>query len=119
MLPANLLPHALVVLTPVSTTDAYGNTRLDYANATSRVISGYARHTGSSARPGGDEYPQPGRNVAITALQVHTNDKTVTATDRVVYDGATYEIDGQPLMWKSAPGGRLSHTKFQLRKVDG
>jgi hypothetical protein len=45
----------------------------------------------------------------------------VTVFDRIVRDGVTYEVDGDPLLWKqgNVPGGRLGHTKLLLRRVDG
>lgn len=119
MLPARMLPQTITILTATTTTDGYGNTVLDWTSPASRTAAAYVRPVSTSVRPAGDEFVDAGRDVSERAWQVHTNDQAVTAFERVVHDGVTYEIDGDPLVWKTAPGGRLGHTKLQLRRVDG
>lgn len=43
---------------------------------------------------------------------------SVEPHDRVEYDGATYEVDGQPQSWP-APTGSLEHGEVVLRRFDG
>lgn len=114
MLPARMLPHQITILTPGTTTDGYGNQVPDWAAATSRTAAAYVRPWTP-----GDENVDAGRDVSDRVWQVHTNDSAVTAFDRIVHDGVTYEIDGDPMIRKLAPGGRLGHTKLRLRRVDG
>lgn len=121
MLPARMLPHRITILTRGTATDAYGNTVPDWVTATSRTAAAYVRPASSSTGgpTSGDEYVDVGRDVIDRSFQVHTNDAAINALDRVVHDGVTYEVDGQPAIWTSAPGGRLGHTKFRMRRVDG
>jgi hypothetical protein len=42
----------------------------------------------------------------------------VLPTDRIVHQGATYEIKGEVRQWVGA-SGRLDHTHIELEKVDG
>jgi hypothetical protein len=119
MLPARMLPHTITIRTPGETTDAYGNTVPDWDTATTRTAAAYVRPQSTSVRPAGNEHVEVGRDVSERSWQVHTNDSAITVTDRIVWDGVTYEVDGDPLRWVSAPGGRLSFTKVQLRRVDG
>jgi head-tail adaptor len=115
----DLLPHTITVLTAGQTTDAYGNTVADWSAATSRQVSAYVRPTSTSVRPAGDEYVDVGRDVVQVAWQVHTNDLNITALQRVIHAGITYEIDGKPLVWDVAPDGEVGFSKFGLRRVDG
>jgi hypothetical protein len=119
VLPSRMLPHTITILTPGVTTDAYGNTAPDWSSPASRTAAAYVRPQSTSVRPSGDEHVEVGRDVSERSFQVHTNDAAVTAFERVVYAGVTYDVDGEPLVWASPPGGRLGHTKLQLRRVDG
>jgi head-tail adaptor len=114
-----MLPQTITILTATTTLDAYQNTVLDWTSPASRSAAAYVRPISTSLRPSGNEHVQVGRDVSEHAWQVHTNDQTVTAFDRVVHDGVTYEIDGEPLIWKTAPGGRMGFTKLLLRRVSG
>jgi hypothetical protein len=40
------------------------------------------------------------------------------ASDRIVSDGLTYEIEGEPLTWPS-PSGQLDHIEAVLKRVVG
>lgn len=120
MIRPGLLPHTIEVITPATATDDYGNTVLDYGDdAARREVKAYVRPATTSVRPAGDEYVDIGRDVVEIAWQVHTNDLVISALDRVVYDGVTYEVDGKPLVWKTIPGGKPGFSKFGLRRVEG
>ncbi|MGW1059352.1 phage head completion protein [Micromonospora rubida] len=115
MIRATLLPHQIAIITPVRVDDGYGNEVLSYdtaEGATTREVRAYVRPA-----PASEDVVD--RNAVTAAWQVHTNDLTVTALERVVYDGLTYDIDGQPNTWRVIPGGRPGHSKFLLRRVDG
>lgn len=121
MIPSRMLPSTITILTPGSTTDAYGNTVTDWTSPAIRTAAAYVRPISTSLRPTGNEHVDEGRDVSERAWQAHTNDQAVTVFERVVFDGVTYEIDGDPLIWKpgNVPGGRLGFTKLLMRKVDG
>ena len=46
------------------------------------------------------------------------NGADVIAGDRIVYGGQTYEITGEPRVWKSATGGR-DHIQLNLKRYSG
>jgi hypothetical protein len=111
---ARLLPETITILTAATTTDLYGNTVPDWTSPASRTAAAYVRPVATS-----DEHADDGRDVSDRRWQLHTNDQAVTAFDRIVRDGVTYEVEGDPLVWAHLPGGRAGHTKLQLRRVDG
>lgn len=112
MLPARMLPHSITITTPARGQDGYGNEVLDYVAGTTRQRPAYVRPAPASENVAD-------RDAVTAAWQVHSNDLDVTALDRVTFDGTTYEVDGQPNVWRTIPGGRPGHSKFLLRRVDG
>lgn len=59
------------------------------------------------------------RDQLTTAIRVWLPAGTdITATDRLRYDGGTYEIDGKPMPWKP-PRGRTAHIELVARQVEG
>lgn len=115
MIRPNLLTHEITIITPGRVDDGYGNEVLTYEpaeGATTREARAYVRPA-----PASEDVVD--RNAVTAAWQVHTNDLAVTALDRVAFDGLPYDIDGQPNVWRTIPGGRPGHAKFLLRRVDG
>lgn len=112
VLPSRMLPHSIDILSPAQATDAYGNTVEDWATPTIRAVRAYVRPAPASETIAD-------RNAVTAVWQVHTNDLDVTALERVRFDGVVYAIDGQPLTWRTKPGGGRGHTKLLLRRVDG
>ena len=112
MILAELLSQEIVIRSAPLATDVYGNQVPDWASATSRTAAAYVRPAPASENVAD-------RNAVEAQWQVHTNDLAVTALDRVDFDGETYEIDGQPLIWKVDPEGATGHAKFLLRRVAG
>lgn len=112
MIRPGLLPHQITILTAGETVDDYGNTVQTWAAPAARTAAAYVRPA-----PASEDIAD--RDAVTAQWQVHTNDLAVSALNRVVYDGVTYEVDGQPLTWKTLPGGRTGHTKLLLRRVDG
>lgn len=107
-----LLPHTIDILTATAGTDTYGNTVEDWSAPASRTVKAYVRPA-----PASEDIAD--RDAVTAVWQVHTNDLTVTALDRVRYEGTVYQVQGQPSTWRTLPGGRPGHTKLLLRRVDG
>jgi len=107
-----LLPQQIIVLTAAAAQDEYGNAVPDWSAPASRTIAAYVRPAAASENVAD-------RDAVTAQWQVHTNDLAITALDRIVYHGVTYEIDGKPLTWDVAPDGEVGHTKLLLRRVDG
>lgn len=53
----------------------------------------------------------------VTRWRVHTGPADVTAQDRVVWDGGTYEVDGDVEVHKRR--GVLHHLEFVIKRVSG
>lgn len=45
-------------------------------------------------------------------------DTVLAATSRVIHDGATYEVDGEPAVWRDLDG-RPSHVEAVLKRLSG
>lgn len=86
----------------------------DWENTTELVI------TGCSVQPAGTSLSQDGRVLGVsdgyTVYMPPTAD--VRSGDRIVYDGDTYEINGDPRKWKSATG-RLDHVMISVVRWRG
>jgi hypothetical protein len=92
----------------------YGNEILDWDNATSTEVEGCHVQPVEA-----DEQVDPGRDTITTRWRLFAPDGTaIAATDRIVYAGATYEIDGAPNLWPSATG-TLDHVEAFLVRTDG
>ena len=86
----------------------------DPANVDTKKISG------CSVQPASTSLSQDGRILGITdGLTAYIpNGSDVAAGDHIVYDGLTYEIEGEPLVWVSATGAK-DHILLNLRRYSG
>lgn len=99
----------------------YGNQTLDWAGASSTVCDGVFVQPVPAA-----EELSSGRDTVLTRWRLMMpNDVAgalpagaLQATDRVVYGGDTYDIDGRPEAWPSASGD-LDHVEVFLVRSDG
>jgi hypothetical protein len=99
----------------------YGDSVLDWDHATATTLDGV--FVSPVAEP---EQLAAGRDTVITRwrLQVPLDAAeglpagALQATDRVVYDGKTYEVDGQPERWPS-PTGTMDHVDAFLVLTEG
>ena len=73
-----------------------------------------------SVQPAGTSLSQDGRVLGVSdGYTVYLPpDADVKAGDRIVYDGDTYEINGDPRKWKSATG-RLDHIMISIERWTG
>lgn len=92
-----------------------GSTVPDWDNPTSS-----ATISGCSVQPASTSLSEDGRVLGITdGLTVYLpNGSDVLAGDHIVYDGETYEINGEPRVWASPTGAR-SHILLNLRRYSG
>lgn len=90
-------------------TAGYGNTRRDWASATSTL---YPATVGPVST---DEDVVDQNRVTGRWRMFLPATADVVATDRIVYDGDTYDIDGDVERWKRH--GRLHHLEAVLLKV--
>lgn len=111
-----MLPHRIDITDPGRGTDDYGNEVLSYDPADGAT---FREDVPAYVRPAPASEDVVDRNAVTAAWQVHCNDLDVTALARVTFQGVTYEVDGQPNVWRTLPGGRPGHSKFLLKRVDG
>lgn len=116
MIPGRLLIHTLTVITPGSSTDRYGTPSESWAagDVTTRTIVGYVQPPNRTAA--GGELLQAGRD-AITYDQLVYTNSAVSGRERVVWEGVTYEVDGDPDVWNKPNGP--GHVEVRLRAVGG
>lgn len=76
--------------------------------------------SGCSVQPASTSLSEDGRVLGVmdglTAYLPEGSD--VKAGDHIMYDGQTYEINGEPRVWVSATGGR-DHILLNLRRYSG
>lgn len=79
-------------------TDPHGNPVESYAAATDWPV--WALAPGASAEPG-----QQGRDLSLIAWTVYApkGEDAPGERDRVVVDGAEYEVEGRPADWTNGP----------------
>jgi hypothetical protein len=104
-------PHTITLLRAAEQPSDYGNTStLDWSNATRTDVAGCSVQPSSSSEFTID------RDTFITRFVVYAPASTdVRASDRVEWDGSTYDIDGDVLRWTF---GALSHVVINLSRSD-
>lgn len=110
MIPARLLPLTVTWQQPTTTTDGYGNTVDDWTTPTSEDIAAYIEQRTTTEN-------RDGRDVTVTRLLFITNELGVRATHRIIWDGRTYEIDGDCAVFHTPAGPH--HSEATLLIVEG
>lgn len=108
---ANLLTRTVTILTPGTTTDRYNNIVADWTAPTERSARAWFAQQTST-----EDHTQ--RDAQVTeGTATFAPDVGLSASDRVVVDGATYEVVGVPnVAW--TPRGP-HHVEAHLRAVVG
>jgi len=109
---ARRLNQTVTVLTAATKVDRYGNTVVDWSNATSRTASAWVAQTGST-----EELLSRDSTTTVAVVFLAADDP-ITALDRMTVDGVTYEVDGVP---NPANGrmGAVHHIVVRLKDVEG
>lgn len=102
-------PHTITVVRAGTTPNDYGTgTQLDWGSATRTTVPGCSVQPTPAA-----EYTID-RDTFITRWQAYLPPTAdVAATDRVEWQGGTYDIDGDVLRWDF---GAMSHQVITLRR---
>ncbi|GAA4527461.1 hypothetical protein [Amycolatopsis samaneae] len=111
------LPHQLVVISPREVTDAYDNPTptLDYGpDAPRRAVAGLLLPRDSVRASRTD--PTPGRAPVTSGWWLLTTDP-IHPRERVVHDGRTFTVDGEPARFAPHPG--LVHYETVLTHTEG
>lgn len=95
--------------------DRYGNAVEDWADATETEVEvlGWAPRGDSEERADGR---QGGVDTGVLYVPSGTD---VTTTDRVLFRGVTYRVDGTPTDWRNPYTGSTPGLEVNLRRVDG
>lgn len=107
------LPHELVVITPREIPDAYDNPTpaLDYGpDAPRRTMAGLLLPLSTQSDP------VPGRQPVTSPWWLLTAEP-IRARERVIHDGDTYTVVGEPERF--APRSAFQHTETTLTRTEG
>lgn len=100
--------HTITVLRAPLVEDDYGNETRDWTAATQSTVSG------CSVQPVTGIEVTVARDTIVSRWQLWAPDGTdLVATDRVEFDGAAYEVDGEVQRWNFPPA---SHITALLRR---
>ena len=117
MLPSWCKDEITVLRAPIITTQR--NTQVqDWGHPQRILIDGCSVQPANSAantRTGFDDIRQ---NTNISAVLYAPPDADVKAHDRVMFDGNTFTLDGEPLLFRS-PTGRVTHKVCNLMLWSG
>lgn len=87
----SLLVHDVTIITPGTTTDAYGDTQPDWTTSTTSTVKGWLAQTSSIEN-------LDGRDATITTLALTLPAAApIGPRDRVSIDGIVYELTGAPI----------------------
>lgn len=109
--------ETVTVLSAPLATDEYGSpsAERDWSAATETVIEGCAVAPRSSS-----EVDDPGRTAVIVGLSVFLPAGSVVSPhDRMLVRGETYEVEGEPGVWRSPFTGWTPGVEVALRRVAG
>ena len=97
----------LTILRP-TLVESRGTTVPDWTRATSTDVAGCSVQTPSTGedRDGRTATDLMGTAYLPPGTEIH-------AGDRIVYEGVTYSVEGEPMRWKS-PTGRVSHIQASI-----
>ena len=102
-------PHTITVLRAATKASDYGTTQvLDWTNATSTAVNGCSVQPTSAP-----EFTTDRDAVLVRWVVWVPPDADVQPTDRVVFNGETYDVDGEPMRWEF---GALAHQVINLRR---
>lgn len=106
-------PHTFTVVTPNVVTDRRTDEQLDYGDTATRVpgVPGWIQQT-SSTETVND------RDVRVTRTMLFSDSTpTLTALERIEFNGRTYRVDGPPNHLTDPSG--YHHTEAGLLLVEG
>lgn len=102
-------PHTVTVLRAETTEDEYGNPVRGWDAA------GETEVRGCSVQPELGPEVTVGRDTIVPRWRLYAPDGTdLLGSDRVRFDGNTYEVDGEPQRWDFPP---LSHIVALLQRA--
>jgi hypothetical protein len=108
----SLGPHTIDIVRPAERSSDYGTRpELDWTNATTTTVSGCNVQPVAAA-----EFTQDRDSTMTRWVAWLPAEADVHATDRIVWTGETYDVDGDVERWDF---GALSHQVINLRRSEG
>jgi hypothetical protein len=108
----SLCTDTIVIVHPAFVTDRYGDTTKDYGAAIRTTTKGWMAHGATNEIEGNRE-----TDVSIWRLYIVNPFISITAQDRVEFDGSIFEVQGKPIKAKKPSG--VHHIEAILRLVEG
>ncbi|HLL68815.1 MAG TPA: hypothetical protein VK453_24340 [Micromonosporaceae bacterium] len=104
-----------VLRAELTVTERYGSKRhRDWSTATSTTVSGVSVQPFTAVEQTAD------REHAATRLRLFAPPTLdLAATDRVVWRGTTFEVDGEPARWFDTDTGAAEHVEAVLKRMSG
>lgn len=97
---------------PTRTDDGHGGFEDDWTSPQTLALFG-------SVQPGASADDMQNRDGTLIQWTVYVQGRPdVLSSDRIIYEGQPYAIDGQPARWKS-PTGALDNTTILLKRWEG
>lgn len=113
MLPGHLLIHAVQVVNPAATTDAYGNVTYDYSAGTTRTVCGWMQQDQRA------EQFADGRATDTAQWLLMTNESEFADKARVRWHEMTFELDGPAAPVYAGLSRSFHHSEVRLRRIEG
>jgi hypothetical protein len=102
-----------VLRASLDTEARYGASQRDWATATTTTIQGCA------VLPANTDETDVGREYAATHMRLYApSDADIATTDRVLWRGQTFEVDGPPTVWCD-DDGQVHHVEASLKRLAG
>jgi head-tail adaptor len=113
---ASLLVDDVTLVRPATTVDRYGNTVKDWTNATSTDVKAWISQRNATEDPGTSGTGGRQGELSDWVVYLHS-DVTITAGDRIMWEGDTFEVIGKPLPGKTPRGPH--HLEATVRLTTG
>ena len=109
-----MIGEPVVILTPTSTTDRYGDVVDDWSTPTTRTV------TGAAFDPGTLSEDNDGRTAVIAQPSLLLPPgTTIASNERVRVRGVDYEVVGGVADWRNPFTGVAAGVTLALKRVDG
>ncbi|MFF3671691.1 hypothetical protein [Microtetraspora malaysiensis] len=110
------------VVRPAWQADRYGDQIPDWSAAERRELSGLCIQPSAQVLVANEQITADGRDVRMTHWRVYTalgTDADVLATDRIEWEGRTFEVVGEVARWPHPLTGQVHHIEFTIERVQG
>lgn len=105
---------------PALVTDRYGNSVPDWANTTDLELAGVLVTSRATGGTSSNEETEQTRESDTTGWAVYARGVVdVNPTDRIVWNGLTFAVEGEPALWPSPHGDGIHNTQIDIVETVG